>query len=528
MAIRATVPSGVFTRQSSGLVRQVGTLDTLFYCHMQVAIGFLAFIMGAWHFYPGASMELATLIVMLAGVALAIVYGLFSSVYPRSGGEYVFVSRSVHSAIGLMVSVLVTFGQAFGTGTAVAFVPLFGLAPLFGVLGLLSGNQALTSIGAFFQSPWGIFLGGSATVLFFGVVLWTGVKTYFTIQRWSFWAAAVSFVVTLVVLALSSLGAFQANFDSIAGAGAYQQVLANAQAEGVDLNPPFSLWQTLAYTIWPVTSLLFAILSVSFNGEIKNVRTGQLIGISGAIVLNGAIMIAIMFLARRAMGDGFLIAANSVPGDQWPVPIGPGVNLFISIAGNNVLLAILTNIWAVVSVFYVGGTTALYATRALLAWAIDGIVPDKVGGVSERYHSPTTAIIIVVVLAEVALALFAFTTWVTLLTTYLWSVFAFLVVALAGMAFPFLRKQTFENSPAAIRVAGIPLITLAGLVAAAALLFSFYRILADDNFGGNGAFAIWTFVGLVVIGLAGFYLVRLVRRGQGVDIDSRFREIPIE
>ena len=56
---------GVFTRASSGLVRQVGTLDTAFYGMMQIGIPYIIFIIAAWVSYPGSSMELATAITII-------------------------------------------------------------------------------------------------------------------------------------------------------------------------------------------------------------------------------------------------------------------------------------------------------------------------------------------------------------------------------------------------------------------------------------------------------------------------------
>ena len=52
-------PSGVFTRASSGLVRNVKTDDVMFYGWQQIALSYLIFIVLAWSAYPGASMEWA-------------------------------------------------------------------------------------------------------------------------------------------------------------------------------------------------------------------------------------------------------------------------------------------------------------------------------------------------------------------------------------------------------------------------------------------------------------------------------------
>ena len=49
--------TGVFTRASSGLVRQVRTDDVMFYGWQQIALGYIIFMVAAWQFYPGASME---------------------------------------------------------------------------------------------------------------------------------------------------------------------------------------------------------------------------------------------------------------------------------------------------------------------------------------------------------------------------------------------------------------------------------------------------------------------------------------
>ena len=53
----------IFTRQSSGLVRQVSTVDTMWYSLVQVAVQFFFLIMYWWTLYPGSSMEIATLFV---------------------------------------------------------------------------------------------------------------------------------------------------------------------------------------------------------------------------------------------------------------------------------------------------------------------------------------------------------------------------------------------------------------------------------------------------------------------------------
>src|SRR5258707_13910725 len=85
--------TGVFTRASSGLVRQVRTDDVMFYGWQQIALGYIIFIVAAWQFYPGASTELATLIATVAGLFLRGGFGVVSMADPRFGVDQVFMVR---------------------------------------------------------------------------------------------------------------------------------------------------------------------------------------------------------------------------------------------------------------------------------------------------------------------------------------------------------------------------------------------------------------------------------------------------
>ena len=72
---------GVFTRASSGLVRKVSTTDTIYYGAMAITIAYMVFIVTAWPSYPGSSMELDTLlVVVLVLVAAGATAGAVSEV----------------------------------------------------------------------------------------------------------------------------------------------------------------------------------------------------------------------------------------------------------------------------------------------------------------------------------------------------------------------------------------------------------------------------------------------------------------
>ena len=513
---------GVFTRASSGLVRSISTTDAIYYGLNAITIAYVTFTMFFWAQYPGASYEWSTALTTVGAIGVGIVYALLAAVYPRSGGEYVFLSRIVRPEVGFVISFVQAFWYTFYFGINGAFFSIYGLSPLFGTLGIQLHNSTLTDIGTFFSSQVGIFVGGTVVIALVAVMVFRGMGAYFRFQRWGTLIGLASVVITLIVLALGASGAlhFQSSFDAVAGAGAYAKLTA-----GVSV-PTTTLPATLNFMVWPAFSILFSVNMVSFSGEIKNVRRGPLLGIVGAMVLSGIIFIAFQVFARAAMGDAFLIGSATT--DKFPLGVAPFVNSMASILGGNWVLTIVINLWVILIIPYALGSNVIYGSRALLAWSLDGVAPAKLGEVSERYHSPVVAIGVLFVLAEVWLAIYAFTTLVAILSGLLTFSIAFLVVSLTGLVFPFVKREVFERSPAAIRVAGIPLMTIAALVGVVFTAFLLYRSFVDETFGANAQISLEMTVAAFVLSLVWFYIARAYRIRRGVAVDKRFQEIPVE
>ncbi|HYA00584.1 MAG TPA: APC family permease [Candidatus Binatia bacterium] len=525
MSTTQVVPAtpGIFARASSGLVRTVSTTDTVYYGLNAITIAYVTFTMFLWPAYPGASYEWSTLLVTIGAIGVGIVYALLAGVYPRSGGEYVFLSRIVRPELGFVISFIQAFWYTFYFGINGAFFSIYGLSPLFSVLGLQLHNQGLTSVGTWFASGWGIFVGGALVILLVASMVYFGMHAYFRFQRWGTMVALGSVAVTFIVLILGGTGVldFQSAFNSVAGGGAYAAVTKGVVAPG------FSMGQTLNFMVWPAFSILFSVNMVSFSGEIKNVRRGPLMGIVGAMVLCGAIFILFMVLARFAMGNSFLIGST---GSHWPLASTSlaYVNATASILAGNWFLTIIINLWVILIIPYALGSNVIYASRALLAWAIDGVAPTALSNVSARRHSPFVAIALLFVFALVWLSIYAFTSVVAILSGLLTFSVAFCVTSLTGLFFPWVKREVFERSPAAIRVLGLPLISIAAVVGVVFTGFLLYRCIVDQTFGANTTTSIEISGGALVAALVWFYVARFIRQRQGVAVDKRFREIPVE
>src|SRR2546421_3866817 len=155
MAVNPPAPAGVFTRASSGLVRQVATRDVFFFGWQVIALSYIVFIVLAWGAYPGASMELASLLAMIGGVAIASCYGLVARVYPRSGAEYVFLSRTLHPAVGFTLSFSFALWEMFFTGVNAALMCQFAISPLLAGIGVQAHRPALRHAAAGGSGPAG-------------------------------------------------------------------------------------------------------------------------------------------------------------------------------------------------------------------------------------------------------------------------------------------------------------------------------------------------------------------------------------
>ena len=527
MATEMPTQTGVFTRASSGLVRQVKTVDVMSYSIQQIALSYIVFIVLVWGLYPGASMPLASLIATIAGLAMGVCYAMFATLYPRSGGEYVYLSRTLHPAVGFTVSFSFAFWETFYTGINGAFFSLYSVSPFLAALGLQANSQTLLNWSTWFAGKWGIFIGGSVMIIFLTVLQLLGAGVYFKWQRWATYLALGSLVVTLIVLFLGWMGVldFKAHINDLMGAGTYQKVVAGGVASGAAPEAGFSFGESLKFMIWPAFSIWFAVASTSFSGEIKNVQRSQLIGITTAMVLMGGAFILLTAAYKGAFGGSFLLSASA---NGLPDGSPPYVPLFTAILGGNEVLTVIMSVWVLAIAIFVTGTTLVYSSRAALAWSIDGVAPEWLGRVNERYHSPHWALIMWAIVGEIFLFLFAFTTLLGPISGFTGLAVSFVVVSLWAAIFPFVRKEQFENSPIAWRVGGFPVMSLLGIIASVLVCYAFYRLTVDSSFSLNLKFSNWgTVIGLV-FALIWFYAWKAYRKSQGVNLDRRYAEIPIE
>ena len=111
-----TSPS-VFVRQSSGLVREASALDAMiFNAVFSAPVGAtLAFgIFYALGAFPGADMVTALLIAFAVNIPVCIMMSMMASAMPRTGGDYVWISRIIHPSVAVFSNFAAAISSLIG------------------------------------------------------------------------------------------------------------------------------------------------------------------------------------------------------------------------------------------------------------------------------------------------------------------------------------------------------------------------------------------------------------------------------
>ena len=103
--------SSLFLRNATGLVRELTPFDAfnLVFSAVLVPIGFMDVMAFAPEFWPRANLFLSFLIAAPLLTCFGLVYLYFTVLMPRSGGDYVWVSRTLSPFLGFVVNVSLTY-----------------------------------------------------------------------------------------------------------------------------------------------------------------------------------------------------------------------------------------------------------------------------------------------------------------------------------------------------------------------------------------------------------------------------------
>lgn len=533
----------IFLRKASGLIKTASLTDTLIYDIGVVSVGLGVGTMMYYGpaFYPGGNLLWGCVIAgfMMALICLGMIS--WSVTLPRSGGVYVFGSRSLPPFLAHAISFVEIFAWLFYCAIAAYWIVTLGIAPALAMIGYMTGSESILGLATGIKEPVWTFIIGSAILMLSSVILTAGMKSFLLSQKIVFTIAMLGSVLLIVVLLMYSNADFVATFNQMMGPimgveNPYQAIIASAAANpgGAWTTEGSDIWTTIKVSNWAFLPLLGAAFSISIAGEIKSVEKSQTIGMLGAIAINVGIWIVTIALANSVFGYDFIGSAvyNAwVPGDGViTTPTDATITLLSGILTQSSLIAVLVSVGLIAWMWMWIPAMHTYGVRAVVAWAFDRIAPAPFGEISQKTHTPQFSIWATTVLNIIFMALFCFTSFfATVVILIEAALLAWSVVLLAGILFPYVRPHIYEKSPIARKtLLGLPIMTVFCVLGFLGSQFYFWVLFFDPTAAGHAPKQMALVGGVFVIAVIWYLVMKAYQRSQGIDVTLAFKEIPIE
>jgi len=539
----------VFLREATGLVREMKWSDALFmnFLNMSVGLGVAWVIFWGPGVYPGANVPLGIFVAMICCMFGMFCFATLTTVMPRSGGDYVFVSRALHPSLGFMSSWMWVVWNVAWCAILATWVVTWGLRDLFGMLGVINNNATLLTLASDLSHPDNpITLAITVTVVVLsGMMLALGLKVYLKIQAACAIIGLIMLIVAAVVFAMTSNADFQQKWDVYAtqqGAANYQTTVANA-TDDYPSSLPFGNWG-LTLGILPIAfwTLAYPYFSAFMGGELKRAKKTAFIGNMGGVVIGGIFVMIMYVLVAKTLSENFIIGTYSQFYGYSTTAYGMPSQWFdfypAIITGNSAIAGVM-GIGMIGWLLMYPALSYLGQTRAALAWSFDRLLPGWFGKVSERWHTPINAIIFFTIVNLIYLVVYALTfSYQQSFSAQVGQMLAlFLFVGIAAVVLPF-RKRTkpmYEASGVNWKIAGFPIVAIAGIIWVVFDLLCLYYFFIDPNLGASDKwskvipyFSLYLTFGIAATGFAYYWIVRWYRKRQGINIDLAFKELPPE
>lgn len=540
----STGKSELFVRKSSGFVREASSFDAVvFNAVFSAPVGAVL----AWGVFfslsafPGANIIAAILISLVLNIPIILMMSSLASSMPRTGGDYIWVSRILSPQLATISSFAAAFSALIGATFWARYFPVYALGPALVTFGSMFKNETMITWGNYFQSDktW-IVIGAFVMIVLMTLILIAGTKRTL---RWMniFWIiASVGTFLAFIALAFGSKAKFQTNFNALsndygATGDSYQNVVAGGGA-GASASS-LTNWNATLPTVFVImTFMMWNWWSVYLSGELKGASNRQrhVKIMSTSLLWNVVFLIMGVLLLYRIVGYDFMVGANTGGNKAYVLPNAPWYHFLASITLNVPVLTFL-----IVGSFLFWSLPAMVGNvyqpvRAVFAWSFDRLLPAKLADVNPRTHSPVPAILTVMGLVTAMLiwsvSATTFATWLAL--GVLAGVVCILIVALAAFVFPSRRKDLYLNSPANQKFMGVPVLRIVSPLSALVMVFLVWAVLKYPALAiGTPEHAWWVpafIAGIVVVGLLLYYIPKMVRKSQGIDIDLVYKELPPE
>lgn len=521
----------VFVREATGLVRSLTLFDAFFsnLAIINIASALTFPVLLIVFSFPGANVPLSVLITLFPILVYNLLYSSFTKMMPRSGGDYVFISRGLNPILGFAANFSFVLWNVFWIGVYSNWVSTIGLGPLFYTLGLQSGSQYLTSLGGQLAGPNAGFAVGTIVIVIITLAAISGTTKVIKLQNV---LVTVGIIGVAVGLAIPLI--FPSNFaSSIAPYISYNSVVKAGPANGYTPSP-FSISDTVLATGLVALTMLFGQFSVYVGGEIRRPQRSIPISLVLTTLVTAGALIIGGFIVHNVFGTAFSGAIQAMyysGSSAYPFSVAPYFNFLVSLMSRNAIAIIIIGLsfafWTMSGAIF----NLMANSRCVMAWSFDRLFPDGFAYVSDRFHTPVAAILFNAIGAE--LLLFLYTFYVSVVSfmagTTLGYVLTFGSTAVAGILIPYRGKVKGIYERANLRrIGGVPVVVLAGIGTLIYFVVLGYALITNPVFGVNSPQSLIAIAAFWIIGIVIGTVFYYYRKSRGVNIGMAFVEIPPE
>jgi len=504
-----------FLREATGLTKNVSLFDAIAinvsYMSVGPALSLVGYTMLALPTSAGVNLVYGSMIAAMLAVPQMIVYTMMSRRFSRTGGDYVWMSRSLGGFLGSTITL---------TGITLETMPYLALIALSVVFAIGSAGVSLGISGMLGLAlpgdiagadPLGQFVLGS--ILFVALVAINILRPRLGFKLISafYVVGLIGVAVAIITLLIAGRAGVEAYVNGLAIPNVTYSSLANSYTGAAfSLNSTLLMMPYFALFTYPWFNA-----APSVGSELK----GDAVAWNVPISLLAAFVVVTIPYATMYYVGGFAFTTAALTN---PTLVNSfGFNFFtlaMGVSSNLVQSTVIGLGWIVLTVAILA-FGVITISRYMLAQSFDGFLPSRLAYVS-RYGSPVIAHLVdlVVTVAMIGLAAFLYGTISSLYGAVMASMVYFAFVGVAAVIYGLKKEKGISRTA----------LTLAGAMQTFVFLYLTYEFLAYPNIWGGNPLAYGYIISTFILGI----LIYAYRKAQsskgGFDITLAFKEIPPE
>lgn len=526
-----------FARKASGLVRGLSFFDAFLVGFMNQGI-----LPNLWYvttlgvgIFFGANIIVASVIALVVvGFSFPLIWGILGGTMPRSGGEYIYNSRIIHPIVGLLES----WGNAW-----VWIFWIYILAPWVNDIALLGMAQQMgwDRLAEFCESMLGRQLVPLLVNVLSFLTIAFGLKIMATVQKFVFVVTTGGVAVLMVILTMYSKDDFIAKWDALAAeydSLTYAEVVPAVEAAVGQALPATWNWvDTLGLLVAATYLFAYAYCITYISGEVKRPDKTIILSNFTAIIVPAAFVIWMGVAMYQLVDFQFVAAAGYIDLEYglegYNLPFTPSIMglgfILVPQAWLSILLAA-----AYAGVCYWWCVLSYLATpRIMFAWGMDRMGPKWFTDVNPRFASPVKNYLFVFVVSQIMLFIYPYVgeSMQSYTVSGLEWLTVFGITAIAAVLLPYRKKVStiWEASPyRSWNVGGVPLLTIAGVVAICYIGLLFYFFIIRSELRTLTALSLIMYGVIYATGLVWYLYYRYKSKAAGVDLGVTYGELPPE